>query len=446
MPSLTSTTAPGVVFTSREELAAHYQSDWHAYNLKRRQAGLPPVHRPDFEARLAAAQALREEKQAGISHLSKKQQRRMEKMKEKKRMLMKAEEEKVEAVEEPLETDSAPAEELEDDEKTTPRKEELISIDPRQCLFDHHISGTVNACVDRMRRKYGFYVPDAEHVLDLTSLIGYCHEKIKLGHTCLYCQRIFPTWQGCQAHMRDTRHTKLRYEAGVDMEEFYDFYDFAQTDADFRASNRRTEETREEDEAIADNGDEDWEDVSDDEEMQEEEEDDDEWHDFEEQVSNMGFDVNELGELVLPDGRIVGHRSLTRYYKQRAPRTTESTAVAAARLGASERLYRGRVYAIGNGGTQQQREASKTNALMLAKAGIHPNAVSGRTGKGVLVPTASGAYSQVSVYRFRAAMRKQHRGDVKGQRLFNKTNQNINRMDKKHNRLMNGVSVAHAAR
>lgn len=60
--SLTSTTAPGKVFATRAELAEHYQSDWHKYNLKRREAGLPVVLETDFVARLEAAQALRQEK------------------------------------------------------------------------------------------------------------------------------------------------------------------------------------------------------------------------------------------------------------------------------------------------------------------------------------------------------------------------------------------------
>ena len=64
----------------------------------------------------------------------------------------------------------------------------------------------------------------------------------------------------------------------------------------------------------------------------------------------MGFDVTPLGELVFPDGRIIGHRGLQRYYKQRLPQHSEqSTAVQAARKAAGERLYRGRVYNIGNG-------------------------------------------------------------------------------------------------
>ena len=42
--------------------------------------------------------------------------------------------------------------------------------------------------------------------------------------------------------------------------------------------------------------------------------------------------------------------------------------------------------------------------------------------------------------------KKARRDDARGQRLKYRTTMNTNRMDKKANRLMNGVSVAHAKR
>ena len=39
----------GVSFKNREEQVAHYQLDWHRYNLKRRLKGLSSVHQDQFE-------------------------------------------------------------------------------------------------------------------------------------------------------------------------------------------------------------------------------------------------------------------------------------------------------------------------------------------------------------------------------------------------------------
>merc|ERR1712232_1100139 len=185
---------------------------------------------------------------------------------------------------------------------------------------------------------------------------------------------------------------------------------------------------------------------------EEERDDDDEMDGFEEQIARFGFDVTPLGELVLPDGRIVGQRTLSRYYKQRLQPTSlpTNTAALTARYTAGERLYDGKVFNMNdfNGSANNgQLVDHYKNRMALAKAGIHPNLVKGRAGKGILhKQEGSGVYSSVSLYRYRAVLKKQKRDDASGERLWNKSKQNINRMDKKANRLMNGVSVAHAAR
>lgn len=468
---LTSTTAPGTVFASREDLAAHYQTDWHRYNLKRREAGLPVVGQADFEARKAAAQALRkqdeEQKASKQDHVKKNRKKKHFKKKTQNGQVqmrssttaydrMKEDKDPVVDNDEPME-DSKEADESNNENSPSPSQlaaEAAIEIDPRQCLFDKHISATVCANVDRMKRKYGFFLPDAEALTDLDGLIGYCHEVIKLGHTCLYCQSVFSTWKGCQNHMISKRHCQLRYEAGVDMEDYAIFYDFTSENAEYlhRTTEVAASKTENSEDGKSDDADDDgWEDVTDDEAEEggiEIEDNNDEDDELFEQLVPQGFQVTELGELILPDGRIVGHRSLKRYYKQRVAPVNNSTAVVAAREAAGERLYRGRVYQLGSGGMMHDRSSTDLasgKAYQLMQAGLAP--ALGRAGNGILVSMGSSKlYSQTSVYRYRAAIRKQRRGDWKGQRIFEKTNANINRMDKKANRLMNGVSVAHAAR
>lgn len=429
-PQLTSTTAPGKVFASRQKLADHYKSDWHKYNLKRREAGLPLLLESDFQARLAAALSLRKEDvRDGTNHLKRGKKQR------KNRKHCGASAEKGE------ETTTT------EEEHPPEVAKEQVDIDPKQCLFDRHYSSTVSANADRMYRKYGFFIPDSEYLTDLEGLIGYCHEKIKLGHMCLYCHKVFPTWHGCQKHMISKRHAKLCYEAGIDLEDLSVFYDFTEADGEFLQSigtnlAEKTDDDTQEDEVMEDDGDEDWEDISDDEDgasdadAGEEMEEDDQYG---EQLAQFGFDVTELGELVLPNGRVIGHRALSRYYRQRVPSrdTNNSTAVVAARRAAGERLFNGQVINI---------HGMEENSQTLAKAGIKPGAAAGRAGKGILVKGEGGAYTSLSIYRYRAVMRKQRREDKQGKRLYEKSKQNINRMDKKHNRLMNGVSVAHAAR
>jgi pre-60S factor REI1 len=453
--SLTSTTAPGKVFSSRLELAEHYKSEWHRYNLKRREAGLPLLREEDFQARLQAALALRRERESsqqrsGTSHLKTNKAR-------KKNAKMKPSDDGIQQ-----ENDNAQNEEKNEfDQKEQERdeatasmqeQEEVPVIEPRQSLFDNHISPSVQANLSYMQQEYGFFLPDQEYLVDMEGLIGYCHEKIKLGHYCLYCQRIFSTWVGCQKHMISTRHTKLQYEAGVDLEEFEPFYDFSEANEDFLGEKEEMTSEKEEQEAMDDDAD-GWEDVSDDEEEaamnvdnedndKEEMMEDDEgmYAGYQDEIAKYGFDVTPLGELVFPDGRIVGHRGLARYYKQRLNPNRDTAAVVAARHAAGERMHNGRVYNI------NRREEHKESALTFSRAGVAAGSTVGQ-GSGVLVPTKGGSgFTALSLYRYRAVVKKARREDARGQRLQNKTRQNINRMDKKANRLMNNQSVPHAKR
>ena len=445
---------------------------------------MPVLLEADFQVRLEAAKALRqEEKQAGKDHLKNKKKKHhkhsnvvaavnVSSQAEAYDRIKESSAQSENNVAEHSEDLLATAAEAEKNDNQDPgehsrkqmEEEANIEIDPLQCLFDRHCSTSVQSNAQRMQRKYGFFVPDREYLADLEGLIGYCHEKIKLGHMCLYCQRVFTTWQGCQRHMISTNHTKLRYEPNVDLEDLSVFYDFSEADAEFlghtkvaaASGGEVVEDTVENIDGEEGDDDSSWEDITDDEtavqgedDEEEDEEDQELYAGFEDEAERMGFSITPLGELVFPDGRIVGHRSLRRYYKQRSPQANASVSVLAARKAARERLFRGHVYNISYGSTGNSAGdgATSANTLALAKAGIAPGVAAGRSGRGILVPSGpGGSFSQLSIYRYRAAIRKQRRDDFKGRRLHNKTNQNINRMDKKHNRLMNGVSVAHAAR
>jgi pre-60S factor REI1 len=478
---LTSTTAPGKVFTSRDELATHYQTPWHQYNLKRRQAGLPVLLEADFQARLAAAQALRQEtKTAGKDHLKKdKKHKKSKKTSTADGAVISSQVPTYDSGKGVEGTNDTAALESPNDRmdvsetpvattvgETTPETDEeemMVEIDPLQCLFDRHMSSTVEANAERMYRKYGFFIPDREYCVDLEGMIGYLHEKIKLGNMCVYCHKVFTTWQGCQKHMIQKQHTKMRYEAGVDLDDFDVFYDFVEENEQFwqsvggkRQESATNDGQNEAMDGIEEDGDEEdgWEDISDDEEAAEDnmDEDDDNnsiYSEFEEEVARMGIDVTPLGELVFPNGRIVGHRSLRKYYKQRtAQREDTRESVVAARRGAGERLYRGRVYQVGDGSsTASQNPLDASRAVALSRAGMTPELTAGRAGKGILVSTKGGSnFTQLSVYRFRAVVKKQRREDARGKRLFDRTACPINKWDKKGNRMLNGVSVAHAKR
>jgi len=441
--AMTSTTAPGKTFASRSEIADHYKSDWHKYNLKRREAGLPLVEEREFQMRLEAALAMRKEreKKNGTDHIkninSKKNKKKQENIKTKKETKNDSG-----ASSSPADVEMVSAASAENASEEAPKSripaalaesQENPEIDPKQSLFDQHKSKSLKDNMNYMQQKYGFFLPDKENLVDFEGLLGYCHEKIKLGHYCLYCNQVFQTWQGCQQHMIDKQHCKLRYEQGF-WDELDPFYDFSSEDKEFVATMKNTKISDEDKDRVSadmdvDGNEDGWEDVPDGDDEEEEEE---MYEGYEREIKRFGLNVNALGELVFPDGRIVGHRALRRYYKQKlSASTTTSLAIVAAKKASGERLYGGRVINIHDHNLKNDKVRGAGKGILVAVGGVNGPAT----------------FSTLSLYRYRAAIRKQRRGDFKGQKIRQKhLGQNINRMDKKANRLMNGVSVAHAAR
>mmetsp|Transcript_87825 Transcript_87825/g.131697 ORF Transcript_87825/g.131697 Transcript_87825/m.131697 type:complete len:435 (+) Transcript_87825:253-1557(+) len=430
---LTSTTAPGKEFASRAELAEHYKSDWHKYNLKRREAGLPLLEETDFQARWEAALALRKDKEAkqhaGTDHL-KNSKKNKKKTKQLQLLKQRPKAEGPNGDTDGTDFPTSPSALPEGAKQLKPElaeSQENPDINPNQCLFDSHVSDSLEHNIEYMHNNYGFFIPDRECLHDLEGFLGYCHEKIKLGHYCLYCEKMFPTWQGCQKHMISKQHTKLKYEEGF-WDELDPFYDFDRDSALIPGSQNGPIEVRDSIDGEEEDG---WEDMSESDDVgmdlaQQRKADEDVYAEYEKEIARFGLDVTPLGELVFPDGRIVGHRALQKYYKQRARPVASSTAIIAAKRAAGERVYQGSVVNIG----------SPSNGKMKG------------SGSGILVPLEDGVkgFSALSLYRFRAAVKKQRRDDEAGHRLKQRTSQNVNRMDKKANRLMNNVSVAHNPR
>uniref|UniRef100_A0A7S1BI44 ZN622/Rei1/Reh1 zinc finger C2H2-type domain-containing protein n=1 Tax=Corethron hystrix TaxID=216773 RepID=A0A7S1BI44_9STRA len=469
--ALTSTTAPGETFFNRAALAEHYRSDYHKYNLRRRSAGLPCLQRQDFEARLAAALALRaekEDKRDGTAHLKNRSfapsasaSRRNKKSGKFDRAAAKHERKRMEREQQPTtqnlpDKDDASVEQgtlgtamaaLSTSDAPSPVPDNDIAIDPRRCLFTLKKSATVAANLQRMQSKFGFFLPDAEHCVDVAGLIGYCHEKIRLGHICLYSQRVFRSAGACVKHMIAKGRTKIRYEEGIDLHEFEPFYDFSVVNAEFLESKGRhvsSEQTKDSEIFVSegDNEDDDdddaddddtsivWKDISDDEESDHDDDSDsdvdsendkDDLADYRTAVLSHGFNISPLGELIFPNGKVVGHRGLVRYYRQRFAPVSDRAALVAVR-----------------GETQVQ--------MPNMRGGVRGLLQTPRGGNGVLVSAKGGGFTSLSLYRYKAVMKKAARQESAGYRKFNKHHNNINRMDKKANRLMNGVSVAHAKR
>lgn len=190
---------------------------------------------------------------------------------------------------------------------------------PNECLFCGLVSASLAASLDHMAAEHSFFVPDLDYCVDLPGLIAYLGEKIAVWTRCLWCPdtaRSYYTTEAARQHMREKGHCKLAFEL-EDMPEYADFYDWSAC-----AFPRGDGAPRPAPFEVADNG----------------------------------------FEIMLPDGRIVGHRQMQRMYAQRyaAPELRDS--VLANMRAQAARL---RIAAAATGGRA-------TSLAIVPSAGIQP--------------------------------------------------------------------------
>ncbi|ORX34346.1 hypothetical protein BD324DRAFT_635486 [Kockovaella imperatae] len=310
-----------VAFETAAEQRSHFATDWHRYNMKRRVANLPPVHAAAFNEKVVER---REQNAVRLdprelscqvcnktfgsdnsyqSHLQSRKHRdnslqypagRSSKSKAKSISAVEQERENAD-----VQPDSESSEEDIEDRLATARRRAR----PTDCLFCPERARTTEAVLAHMRSEHSFYIPLQEQLEDLEGLLSYLGEKVFIGNLCLYCPdggREFGSLEAVRRHMIDKSHCKIAFDTEEDRNEVSEFY---------------------KNEVVAEGSESDWEDV-----------DGDESNRFatEDRVSckadqaeltiqgHHGFLLAPGGfSLTLPNGRILGHKALQVYYRQR---------------------------------------------------------------------------------------------------------------------------------
>ena len=107
-------------------------------------------------------------------------------------------------------------------EDQSANKEESFS--PLQCLFCNVESASMNSNLTHMSQAHSFFIPDAESLIDMESLLSYLFAVVSVFHECLFCGSSKATKFGVQDHMRGKGHCKVDFEDDEhDLKEFYDF-------------------------------------------------------------------------------------------------------------------------------------------------------------------------------------------------------------------------------
>ena len=280
--SFTSTTS-NVAFRTEEELHEHYRSAFHRYNLKRRVAGLGPVTKEWFELHrdklMSQANAQNRKENEQVTYydpLSKKSFNSESKYKEytnsnKYKKLVKGNggirpepvvktktsqpsqqegqtnenrtttDEMVSDAQKESSTSGDEYEKMEandheddmdsDSWETASEDEEGEPWDVCTSLFDNHRSKSIEDNIEYMYKNFGFSIPDVESLVDPEGLIEYLGAKLSQGFIPLYSSGLdaeaksFGSLHAVQRHMVDTGKTRVLYDDNE--EEYEDFYDYS---------------------------------------------------------------------------------------------------------------------------------------------------------------------------------------------------------------------------
>nr|CAG4646263.1 EOG090X06E3 [Macrothrix elegans] len=292
-----------VAFKEASIQREHYKTDWHRYNLKRKVVDLPPVTAEVFQQRVLEQRAQVDKEQALKNVVpycepcrkkfssSKAYENHLLSHKHKENVLTALTRppptNTVKSQDQEMSEDVTEIEEMDEDSDEWEDVEEAIPIDV--CLFCNHKSQTMEKNLEHMSVHHAFFIPDLEYVVDLEGLLTYIGERTGQGHICLWCGHLgrqFPSTEAVQKHMLDKGHCKMFHEGEV-LLEYSDFYDYSASYPDEGDPDEEVEENV---------------------------------------LSDSGF------ELVLPSGAIIGHRLLSRYYRQKLnpnprPAPTKRTAI-----------------------------------------------------------------------------------------------------------------------
>lgn len=299
------------------------KTDWHRYNLKRRVAQLPPISMDIFAEKFALAQNVdKEEDEYGfkVYARNKNSDKPLTKklLKKQQRELMRGRNNLVIGIKDGVDinrdlspvsvtasefsnfslADSLAASHTETDYETnsegyaltsddeflesqgntefdtdsddgaeTADEEDIIPI--TTCFYCGKDNVDIETNTDHMFKNHGLYIPDKEFLSDLPGLLEFLSGIIAIGHECLLCGFFGKNLESVRQHMTAKGHCTLPYDTKDDRDLFARFYDFGSEDSSDDSSDAEEAE------------------------------------------------IDETGtELVLPNGARLGHRSMSRYYRQ----------------------------------------------------------------------------------------------------------------------------------
>ncbi|KAH7649928.1 hypothetical protein FG379_001772 [Cryptosporidium bovis] len=289
-------TVCGFIIKDKTLLKEHYKADWHIYNQKRKLANKEPVTEEVFKRKLELLNTTKCIVEKGNSHIKCKNQ-----------------------------TDY-PITNKKCDKQVKIIQE--LPYKPTYCYFDNTIHNTMQECLEYMRIKYSFIIPDKEYVSDFQGLVIYLGEKVFEGHICLYCDKIFSSLMAVRDHMITLGHTMMGTHLEIQKEEIEQFYNYSSSYKELIPCFRKMSINSEQNiQSLLENN-KNSSRVKDESKNNVE----DEWEYIDEDVDGFFIDdilsaynlkkpeITEFGDLRLPNGKEVVHRNMAYIYRQKIHR------------------------------------------------------------------------------------------------------------------------------
>lgn len=110
-----------------------------------------------------------------------------------------------------------------------------------KCFFCNYDSPNTKLSLAHMTRIHGLFIPEQSYLSDAEGLLTYLQAKIHENHECLWCHKLKASTDGVQTHMRDKGHCRIAFETEEEMVEVGQFYDFSSTYSDPEADDSDTE-------------------------------------------------------------------------------------------------------------------------------------------------------------------------------------------------------------
>ncbi|EKE40333.1 hypothetical protein ENUP19_0037G0012 [Entamoeba nuttalli] len=229
-----------IQFSSSEERATHFKSDYHVFNMKRKAVLMEPVSLQKYKEIMAKDISFKTEECSYYCSLCKKRYNTENQMKEhelSKKHKINVKKNPQKAVD-CIKKQTVQAEEEEDlenipeqtlDEMIQERKSLAPKRSGKHCLFCGIESQNTEENLTHMEKEHSFFIPNIECCCDINGLLNYLHDKICIGYLCIWCSgetSSFHSYESVRQHMIDVCHCKMRYDDKT-IEEYDDYYDYS---------------------------------------------------------------------------------------------------------------------------------------------------------------------------------------------------------------------------